>query len=213
MDPRSVQDPVALALALIATGWSEARAAAGLSVEQAAALIQITGSGLYKIERGESFPRAETIMRAAHTYGVTPNDLLPVDYSTLVDTSWLEPLGRRSQQSLPQGRTAELALASGDSARSGKGSSRRSSTRSTAAGSTTRQAAGAAGSSSRKGKTTKAAEVATPRYVGRVDMSKQVEPGLEKPAPTGGNGGQRRKRKLPGLMDRREPSAHLGRLG
>lgn len=120
----------------------ELRKASGLTREQGAVFSGISYGGLEGIEGGEGFPRIDTIMRLAHLYGVTLDELVdPEDYEGLMPSS-LELLGRRFAQSLPQDATA--AAAGAVLPLTGKGGKGRSSTLSTAAASTIRSAASAA---------------------------------------------------------------------
>lgn len=139
--------PELLAVAVtIGAAWRDHRAELGLSRQQAATLMQLSEEGLRRIELGFHIPKGDTLMRAAFLYRCTVDELLPVDYASLMDERWLELLGRRSERSLPQGQTAKLAVVpqAAAAAAPGKGGKGRSSTRSTAAASTIRSAASAA---------------------------------------------------------------------
>jgi transcriptional regulator with XRE-family HTH domain len=147
------------------------RERSGLTREQAAVFGGISYGGLEHIEAGRVFPRVDTLIRLAHLYGVTIDEIVdPADYDLLVPQS-LELLGRRFAQSLPQDAAATAA---GEVAPlQGKGK-RRSSTRSTAAASRTQQAASAAAAgepaaeAKPKRKRASSLEIAPSRSVGRV---------------------------------------------
>lgn len=118
----------------------EFREESQLTREQAAVFAGISYGGLEHLESGRVYPRLDTLIRLAHLYGKTLDEIVdPDEYALLVPPS-LELLGRRFAQSLPQDAAASAA---GVAPLQGKGK-RRSSTRSTAAASTTRRAASAA---------------------------------------------------------------------